>query len=95
MLKGIFLDPLHSLQIFINQYSEKDVMHFLFSLLRIKDLYMFRALRTHPLEALLKRYLVYCVRVMSGGCTRIGVALVPLQSNAVCATHSENEQVII
>jgi hypothetical protein len=27
-----------------------DVMHFLFNLLRIKALYMFRALRTHPQE---------------------------------------------
>jgi hypothetical protein len=26
-----------------NQYSEINVMHFLFSLLRIKDLYMFRS----------------------------------------------------
>jgi hypothetical protein len=56
---------------------------------------MFRALLTHPHEALLKRHLVYCVRVMSGGCTRIGVALVSPQSNAVCATHPEDEQVIL
>jgi hypothetical protein len=34
------------------QYSETNVMHFLFSLLRIKDLYMFRALLAHPQEAL-------------------------------------------
>jgi hypothetical protein len=43
------------------QYSETNVMHFLFSLLRIKSLYMFRALLTHPQEALYKRHLVYCV----------------------------------
>jgi hypothetical protein len=43
-------------------------MHFLFSLLRIKGLYMFRALLAHPQEALDKRHLVYCVRVMSVGC---------------------------
>jgi hypothetical protein len=30
------------------QYSETNVMHFLFSLLRINDLYMFRALLAHP-----------------------------------------------
>jgi hypothetical protein len=30
---------------------------------------MFRALLTHPQEALNKRHLVYCVRVMSVGCT--------------------------
>jgi hypothetical protein len=32
---------------------------------------MFRALLTHPQEALHKQHLVYCVRVMSVGCTRI------------------------
>jgi hypothetical protein len=82
-------------------------MHFLFSLLRIKDLYMFRAIRSdgkvllapyvpkgitgdddddddddddvfrallaHPQEALNKRHSVHCVRVMSVGCTRVGV----------------------
>jgi hypothetical protein len=61
------------------QHSKTNVMHFLFSLLRIKGLYMFRALLAHPQEALYKRLFVYCVRVMSVGCTRIGVA-VPLQS---------------
>jgi hypothetical protein len=39
------------------QYSETNVMHFLFSLLRIKDLYMFRALLAYPQEALHKRHL--------------------------------------
>jgi hypothetical protein len=34
---------------------------------------MFRALLARPQEALNKRHLVYCVRVMSVGCTRIGV----------------------
>jgi hypothetical protein len=43
-------------------------MHFLFSLLRIKGLYMFRALLAYPQEVLHKRHLVYCVRVMSVGC---------------------------
>jgi hypothetical protein len=43
------------------QYSETKVIHFLFSLLRIKGLYMFRALLAHPQEALHKRHLVYCV----------------------------------
>jgi hypothetical protein len=49
------------------QYSETNVMHFLFNLLRIKGLYMFRAILAHPQEALHKLHLVYCVRVMSGG----------------------------
>jgi hypothetical protein len=34
---------------------------------------MFRALLAHPQEALHKRQLVYCVRVMAVGCTRLGV----------------------
>jgi hypothetical protein len=41
-------------------------MHFVFSLLRIKGLYMFRTLLAHPQEVLHKRHLVYCVRVVSG-----------------------------
>jgi hypothetical protein len=48
-------------------------MHILFDLLRIKDLYMFRTLVAHPHEALHKRRLVYCVRVVSVGCTRTGL----------------------
>jgi hypothetical protein len=52
------------------QASETNVMHLLFNLLKIKGLYMFRALRAHPHEALNKWHLVYCVRVMSVGCTR-------------------------
>jgi hypothetical protein len=38
-------------------------MHFSFGLLRIKGLYMFRALLDHPREALYVQQLVYCVRV--------------------------------
>jgi hypothetical protein len=37
---------------------------------------MFRALLAHPQEALHKRHLVHCVRVMSVGCTRDGVEVV-------------------
>jgi hypothetical protein len=48
-------------------------MQFLFSLLRIKVLYMFRALLAHLQKALHKRRFVYCVLVMSVGRTRIGV----------------------
>jgi hypothetical protein len=47
-------------------------MHFVFNLLRIKDLYMFRALLAHPQEALNKRHFIYCVRVMSVGCCGCG-----------------------
>jgi hypothetical protein len=45
------------------QYNETNVMHFSFNLLRIKVLYMFRALLAHPQEVLHKRHLVYCVRI--------------------------------
>jgi hypothetical protein len=46
----------------VYQYIETNVMHFLFSLLRIKGLYMFRALLVHPQEALHKRHLyIVCV----------------------------------
>jgi hypothetical protein len=41
------------------QCSKTSVVHFLFSLLRIKGLYMFRALLAHLQEALYKRRLVY------------------------------------
>jgi hypothetical protein len=59
----------------VYQYSETNVMHFLFSLLRIKSLYMFRALLAHLQEALHKRHLVYCVRVMSVGFIWMEVSL--------------------
>jgi hypothetical protein len=76
----IHMNPFHAFpksfsKIHVNQYSETNVMHFLFNLLRIMGLYMFWALLTHPQEALHKRHLVYCVRVMSVGCTRVGVEL--------------------
>jgi hypothetical protein len=38
------------------------MMHFSFNLLRIKRLYMLRALLALPQEALYKRHLIYCVR---------------------------------
>jgi hypothetical protein len=60
----------------VYQYSETNVMHFLFSLVRIKGLCMFRALLAQRQEALNKRYLVYCVRVMPVGCTSTGVEYV-------------------
>jgi hypothetical protein len=55
------------------QDSETNVMYFLFNLLRIKGLYMFRALLAQPQEALHKRHWIYCVRVKSVSCTRFGV----------------------
>jgi hypothetical protein len=47
----------------VDQYSDTNVMHILFSLLRIKGLYMFRTLLAHPQEVLNKRHLVYYMRV--------------------------------
>jgi hypothetical protein len=38
--------------IIVHPYNETNVMHFLFNLLKIKGLYMFRALLAHPQEAL-------------------------------------------
>jgi hypothetical protein len=49
-----------------DQYNETNVMYFLFNLLRIKRLYMFRALLVHPQEVLHKRHLIYCVRMSVG-----------------------------
>jgi hypothetical protein len=49
--------------IIVHRYNETNVMHFLFSLLRINGLYRFRALLAHPQKAIHKQRLVYCVRV--------------------------------
>jgi hypothetical protein len=57
--------------IIVYQYNETNVMNFSFNLLRIKGLYMFRALLARPQEALHKRHLVYCVCVMSVGYTLV------------------------
>jgi hypothetical protein len=45
-------------------YSETNVMQFLLNFLRVNGLYMFRALLAHHQEALHKRHLAYCVRVI-------------------------------
>jgi hypothetical protein len=58
---NILLTVHHSIQ-----YSETNVMHFLFNLLTIKCLYMFEALLAHLQETLHKQHLVYCMGVMSG-----------------------------
>jgi hypothetical protein len=57
--------------IIVYHYCEMNVMHILFNLLSIKGHYMFRALLVHLQEALHKRHLVYCVRVMSVGVLRM------------------------
>jgi hypothetical protein len=55
------------------QYNETTVMHFLFGLLRITELYMYRALFAHPQKVLHNRHLVYCVHVMPVSCIRFGL----------------------
>jgi hypothetical protein len=65
-------------------------MHFLFSVLRIKGLYKFRALLAHPQEAPHKRRLVYRVRVMSVGCYQDWSG-----TGAVYAAHPEDEQLML
>jgi hypothetical protein len=77
----------------VYQYSETNLMLFLFNLLRIKGLYMFRTLLAHPQEALHKRHFVYCVRVMSVSCTRIEVE--HSSRGAVCTVPLEDEQVVL
>jgi hypothetical protein len=90
----------------VYQYNETNVMHFSFGLLRIKGLYMFRALLAQPQEVLHKRHLVYCVRVMSVGSGKVAVVkLQPCHSqltlharsipNAVCEAPPEDEQVML
>jgi hypothetical protein len=96
---GSYYTPHRDLE---HQYSEINVMHFLFNVLRIKGLYMFRALLAHPQEGLHKRYLVYCMRVMSVGCTRVGPSwCIQLTYHASSIPHAvyvapaEDEQVML
>jgi hypothetical protein len=56
-------------------YSKTNVMHCLFSLLRINGLYMFRALLAQIQEALHKRRWGYWICFMSLGCTNSGTAI--------------------
>jgi hypothetical protein len=84
--------------IIVYQYNGTNVMYFSFNLLRIKGLYMFRALLAHPQEALHNRHLVYCVRIMSVGCATIAVSLTLYACNtpsAVCETPLEDKQVML
>jgi hypothetical protein len=86
------------------QYNEINVMHFSLNLLRIKGLYMFRALLAHPQEVLHKRHLVI-LPACNVGCGTAAVKRQPCHSqlilyagnipNAVCAEPPEDEQVMI
>jgi hypothetical protein len=68
----MFCLPTSSITVY--QYRETKVMNVLISLLRIKDIYMFLTLLAHPQGMLHKRHLVYCVRVTSIGCARVGAS---------------------
>jgi hypothetical protein len=80
-------------------------MHFSFSLLMIKGLYMFRALFAHPQETLHKRHLACCVCMMSVGCGTVAISLQSCHNqltlharnmpSAVCATTPEDEQIML
>jgi hypothetical protein len=72
--------------------------------LRIKGLYIFRALLAHPQEALNKRHVVHCVRIISVDCATVAVSLQSWHSqltyacntpSAVCLAPPEDEQVIL
>jgi hypothetical protein len=67
------------------RHVETNVNTFFFSLLRIKGLYMFRALLAHPQEAQHKQHLVYCVRVMSVGCN----SFTPILVQPTDITHTQ------
>jgi hypothetical protein len=66
------------------QYSETNVMHFLFDLLRIKGLYMFRALLAYPQEGLHKQQL--CI---------LCACYVSWLHQDWSAQHPEDEQVML
>jgi hypothetical protein len=88
----------HCSLVVIHQYSEANVLHFSFSLLTIKGLYMFPALLAHPQETLHKRHSVYCVRVSA--MARFQFLPQPTDitrniPNGVCEAPPEDEQVML
>jgi hypothetical protein len=68
-------------------------MHVLLNLLRIKDLYMFRALLAHPQEALQKQHLVESGPLQSWCSQQIQHA--PHIPSAACSAPTEDEQVML
>jgi hypothetical protein len=81
-------------------------MHFSFYLLRIKGLYMYRALLTYPPEVLNTRHLVHCMRIMLVGCGTFAVNSLQLcfrqltlyarnKPSAVCRAPPEDKQVML
>jgi hypothetical protein len=72
--------------IIVYQYNETDVMHFSFSLLRIKGLYVIQALLAHPQKARHKHHLVYSICV-SVGCGMD--ATVPHSTDIICMQYTK------
>jgi hypothetical protein len=72
-------------------------MYFSVHLLKIKGPYMFRALLAHFQEALQKRHLVYCVRIMARlqfWHTQLTLYARNIPS-AVCEASPEDEQAML
>jgi hypothetical protein len=86
-MKQMFCSFITKESVFIFQYSETNVMHFIFCLLRIKGHYMFRELLADSQGSLRKWHLVYCVRVMSVRCTRY--------TKCRCEASPEDEKVML
>jgi hypothetical protein len=83
----------HSISV---QLKQRDVL--LFNLLRIMGLYMFRELFAYPQEGLHKQHLVYCVCVMSVGCTILAQPTDITRKKYTkcrCVAPPEDEQVIL
>jgi hypothetical protein len=84
-----------------HQYSETNVVHFLFSLLRIKGLYMFRALLARLQEVLHKRHLLYLLCACYVSWLLPGLVGAAKWQHAssiasgVCLAPSEDEQVML
>jgi hypothetical protein len=91
--------------IIVYHCNETNVMYVSFNLLRIKSLCMFRAVLAHHQEALHKRHLVCCARIMSVGCGTVTGqqchGQLTLYSyarsipNATCEVPPEDEQVML
>jgi hypothetical protein len=85
-----------------DQYSETNVMYFIFNLLRINDLYMFAALLAHPHEALYKgnlraRYVSWLHQDGSGTPTLVQPTNITRKKKptAVCVAPPYDEQVML
>jgi hypothetical protein len=110
--KSAMYQPIGTHSQYVSQcvYHETNVMHFSFNLLRIKCLYMFRWILTHPREAHHKQHLVYCVR-MSVSCGKVPLLILRRRFTndiwyiacvyarnipyAVCVTPPADEQVFL